>query len=47
MTSLPHNPPTGKPLSASQKELIRLLAEAAVKDFLEQDTASQAVEKWR
>ena len=44
MTSLPQMPSTGKPLNAMQKELIKLLAEVAVNDFLRENADSQAVE---
>ena len=43
MSSLPQIPPTGKPLSQSQKDLIRMLAEVAARDFLEHDALPQAV----
>ena len=41
MSSLPTHPPSGKPLNAMQKELIKLLAELAVKELLERDMSPE------
>ena len=43
MMSSPNIPPKVKPLGALQKQLIRFLAELAVKEFLEHDTRSETV----
>ena len=37
MSSLPTHPPSGQPLNAMQKQLIKLLAEIAAKELLERD----------
>ena len=44
MNSLPHIPPSGQPLNTMQKDLVKLLAELAVKEFLEHDRPHETVE---
>ena len=43
MSRLPTVPPAGRPLNALQTELIKLWAELAVKELLEQDPVSHEV----
>ena len=43
MSSLTNHPPSGKPLNAMQKQLIKLLAEIAAKGLLEHDPVSHEV----